>query len=121
MRNLSGSLLALVFFGALARGAPNEDPTAVPAASTKGFREVALPYIEKNCIGCHGEKKAQAGFRIDKLGPDFSAAKMAEQWKEVIDRINAGEMPPEGRLRPDAKESAAFTTWVNGQLRDVEL
>ena len=46
---------------------------------------------------------------------------MAEQWKEVIDRINAGEMPPKGKPRPDAKQAAAFVDWVNGQLREVEL
>ena len=118
MRRHFRGLLTLLCVGVVARSAPSEE---APAAAAKGFREVAMPYIEKNCIGCHGEKKAQAGFRVDKLGPDFAAAKMAEQWKEVIDRINAGEMPPEGHPRPDPKQSAAFTTWVNGQLRDVEL
>ena len=69
---------------------------------------------------CHGAKKAKAGFRVDLLGPDFAAPKVAEHWKEVVDRINAGEMPPEGSPRPDAKQAAAFVGWVNGQLQQVE-
>ena len=70
---------------------------------------------------CHGPKKAKAGFRIDLVGSDFSAPKVADQWKQVIDRINAGEMPPEGKPRPDAKQAAAFVGWVNEQLHEVEL
>lgn len=62
-----------------------------------------------------------AGFRLDLLGADFSAAKVAEQWKEVIDRINGGTMPPDGAPRPDAGQAAALVAWVNSQLRDVEL
>ena len=88
--------------------------------AAKEYGKVARPFIEQHCLECHGEKKAKAGFRIDLLGADFTAAKVAEQWKEVIDRINAGEMPPEGKPRPDAKQAAAFVGWVNGQLHEVE-
>jgi mono/diheme cytochrome c family protein len=115
MRTTYLCLFTLLFTGV---GAIRALADAAPAS--KEFRELALPFIEKNCLTCHGEKKAQAGFRIDRLGPDFAAAKMAEQWKEVIDRINAGEMPPEGNPRPDPKQAAAFVGWVNGQLRAVE-
>jgi len=99
---------ALLFAACVARGA-------------SGFDDAARPFIEKHCASCHGEKKAKAGFRIDLLGSNLAAPKVAEQWKEVIDRINAGEMPPEDRPRPDVKQAAAFVGWVNGQLRELEL
>lgn len=85
-----------------------------------GYRQIAEPFIAKHCLACHGVKKANAGFRIDQLTDDFAAARMAEHWKEVIDRVNAGEMPPRSRPRPDVKEAAAFVDWVNGQLREFE-
>jgi mono/diheme cytochrome c family protein len=94
---LIGPLLILT--GALARGGP---------AATPGFRDIAQPFIQKHCTQCHGEKKAQAGFRIDLLTGDFAAAKMAEHWKEVIDRINAGEMPP--KARPSIS-NCAMSNW----------
>ncbi len=112
---------ALSFIAALAAGTPKDATPAQPAGSTKGYQEVARPFIEQHCLGCHGAKKAKAGFRVDLLGSDFTAANTAEQWKEVLDRINAGEMPPEGQPRPDPKQTAAFTAWVNRQLHDVEL
>ncbi len=112
MRRLS----LLLCLGAASPAGAAENGKAAP-----GFREMAQPFIEKSCLDCHGEKKAKAGFRIDLLGSDFSAPKVADQWKEVVDRINAGEMPPEGKSRPDAKQAAAFVGWVNGQLHEVEL
>jgi mono/diheme cytochrome c family protein len=112
---LQRCLSPLLLVCGMAAAAPNT------ANVPRGFREVAQPFIEKNCLDCHGEKKAKAGFRIDQLGVDFAGAKVADQWKEVIDRINAGEMPPEGKSRPDVKEAAAFVSWVSGQLREVEL
>ena len=96
--------------------------TGAPAdTAANDFQKIARPFIERHCTACHGEKKAKAGFRIDKLGADFSAAKSAEQWKEVIDRINAAEMPPEDKPRPDAKQAAAFVAWVNGRLHEVDI
>jgi hypothetical protein len=90
-------------------------------ARADGFDEVARPFIERHCLACHGEKKALAGFRIDQLGSDLTVAKVAEQWQEVLDRVHAGEMPPEGRPRPDSKQLAAFAGWVQQRLRDALL
>ena len=80
----------------------------------KGYEEIAKPFIKQHCLSCHGAEKAKAGYRIDLIGTDFSAATVADHWKEVIDRINAGEMPPKESPRPDAQQVAAFVTWVNG-------
>jgi hypothetical protein len=103
-------LLTIFLVVALAGGAPPED----------GYQESARPFIEKHCLQCHGAKKAKAGFRIDLIGADFTKPTVAEHWKEVIDRINAGEMPPRSNPRPDVKQVAAFVSWVNGQLREVD-
>jgi len=115
------SISLLMLAGLAAKAEPSPNTPAIAPQATAQFREVAQPFIEKNCLECHGEKKAKAGFRLDLLGSDFAGAKVADQWKEVIDRINAGEMPPEDKARPDSKQTAAFVGWVNGQLHEVEL
>jgi mono/diheme cytochrome c family protein len=112
---LCGGALALALTGVVAGGGPKDG-----APTSPGFQEVARPFIQRHCAACHGEKKANAGFRIDLLTADFTKPKMAEHWKEVIDRINAGEMPPKSKPRPEAKEAAVFVDWVNVQLREVE-
>ncbi len=95
--------------------------TSSAYAVPQGYDEIALPFIQQHCLECHGAKKAMSGFRIDEIGADFAAPKVAEHWKEVIDRINVGEMPPKSRPRPEAKQAAAFVAWVNVQLKEVEL
>jgi mono/diheme cytochrome c family protein len=112
--------VALVLAGPIADGVSKDGTPARPVAVAKGFVEIARPFIEQNCLACHGEKKAKAGYRIDLLGSDFTVGNVAEQWKEAIDRINTGEMPPEGNPRPDAKQVAMFVGWVNGQLQELE-
>ncbi|MFT5526229.1 MAG: hypothetical protein ACI9HK_004202, partial [Pirellulaceae bacterium] len=58
----------------------------------------------------------------DDLGTDFLAGKNADAWKEVIDRLNLGEMPPkdEDCPQPDATESFAVVEWVGKELRRAE-
>src|SRR5581483_12430499 len=85
---------------AAAAGSLAAGDTGVSVPTPPEYRQVVQPFLQKHCLECHGEKKAQAGFRIDRLGADFTAPKTAEQWKEVIDRINAAEMPPRGKPRP---------------------
>ncbi len=108
---------ALLLFSTAANAAPQD---ATPRAEPNEYRAIAQPFLKNNCLRCHGEKTAKAGFRIDLLGSDFSKPTVAEHWKEVVDRINAGEMPPEGSPRPDVTQAAAFVGWVNKQLDEVQ-
>jgi hypothetical protein len=78
-------------------------------------------FIEAQCLSCHDARTARAGFRIDLLTDDFNADNNANLWKEVMDRINSGAMPPKKRPRPDAKEAFAVTSWVAKNLRETEL
>lgn len=76
-------------------------------------------FIDTHCLGCHDAKSARAGFRIDLLTDDFTAGNNAGMWKEAMDRINSGEMPPKKRPRPDAKEAFAVASWVAQKLDET--
>lgn len=118
------ALFGIVVVGCVAAhviGAPNDKPPKANIATTQEYEQIVRPFIAQHCLKCHGEKQAKAGYRIDLLGTDFKAASVADHWKEVIDRINAGEMPPKTESRPDPKQAKAFVEWVNVQLRAVEL
>src|SRR5271156_5121840 len=78
-------------------------------------------FIEAQCLACHDARTARAGFRIDLLTDDFKADNNANLWKEVMDRINSGAMPPKKRPRPDPREAFAATSWVAKKLRETEL
>lgn len=69
-------------------------PSLADGASPDFERDV-VPFLKQHCYKCHDARKAQAGLRIDELGTDFLAGRSADMWREVIDRINLGDMPPD--------------------------
>ena len=79
----------------------------------------ARAFIESHCNDCHDADTARAGFRTDLLSADFTAGNNADQWKEVMDNINSGKMPPKKKARPDAKEAFAVASWVAQKLDET--
>jgi hypothetical protein len=101
-----------IFFGFITAAAMAGDPS---------FNKSVQPFIGEHCAGCHDADTARAGFRIDLLSDDFSAGDSAQQWKEVMDNINSGKMPPKKKARPDPKEAFAVASWVAAKLHETEL
>jgi hypothetical protein len=76
-------------------------------------------FVKTHCIACHDAESARAGFRIDVLAADFTAGNTPDLWKEVMDKINSGQMPPEDSARPDAEEAFAVASWIAGRLDET--
>ena len=92
------------------------ETTAAARNPSGGLPQAVAAFIESHCMDCHDESTARAGFRIDLLTNDFTADDNAGLWREVMDRINSGEMPPEKKPRPDAKEAFALASWIAQEL-----
>jgi hypothetical protein len=88
-------------------------------ASAAELPKPVRAFIDNQCLECHDARSARAGFRIDLLTDDFTAGNNAGLWKEVMDRINSGEMPPKKRPRPEAKEAFAVASWVAQKLDET--
>jgi hypothetical protein len=91
------------------------------SAFAAGLPQPISGFITAHCMDCHDVDSARAGFRIDLLTDDFAAGNNAGQWKEVMDKINSGQMPPKKKPRPDAKEAFAVASWVADKLHQTEL
>ena len=90
-------------------------------ASDPAFDRQVAPFLKQHCYSCHDANKAKAGFRVDELIADLTAPRMIDHWKEVLDRMNAGEMPPEKEPRPDIRQQTAVVGWINAKLREADL
>lgn len=106
------ALIACVLLTGYARAAPPQ--------SEQAYQQQVRPFLARHCFECHGPEDGKAGLRLHDLGSDFSVGDNANTWKEVIDRINLGEMPPKDKLRPDPKQAFAVVRWVGGELKRVE-
>jgi mono/diheme cytochrome c family protein len=89
---------------------------------TKGFLFAKNPsfeaFLDTHCVSCHGPKKEKGDLRIDTLSRDFKNGIDSHLWAEVVERINAGEMPPEEEPRPSEKEISTFIAQLDQKLSE---
>ena len=90
------------------------------AAEPGGFAREVGPFLAQHCERCHGEAKQKGDLRLDTLGRDFAEPRTAGRWAEVMDRINAGEMPPKKEPRPEAGEVARVSEWIAARIAEAE-
>ena len=78
-------------------------------------------YISAYCSRCHGANSEKSDFRIDTLSAKVGFED-TPQWLEVMERVNAGEMPPKDqKKRPTADESAGIVEWLSARIKDGEV
>ena len=71
--------------------------------------------IERYCLTCHSDSMRTAGLALESLDVN-QVGPHAETWEKVLRKVRAGQMPPVGRPRPDAKTAAAFTASLGTKL-----
>ena len=108
MKFLSRSPLAATVVGfALSLGGP------ALSAQTPEVPSRAL--IDRYCITCHNERLLTAGLALDTV--DLSRVDdNAEILERVVRKLRSGQMPPEGRPRPDAATLDGFLTSLEATL-----
>jgi hypothetical protein len=80
------------------------------------FTQRVRPFVERYCVTCHGAEKHKGALDLSRETTLTAVLRNARRWEQVLDRLQAKEMPPESAPRqPDAQERAAVITW----LRDL--
>ncbi len=92
------------------------------AAGPIPFRNIA-PILKQHCDRCHGPAAARAkgDLRIDRLNPDLAQGKDGDRWREVLDRLNLGDMPPKTEPGLDKAERELVTGWIVQEQRRASL
>ena len=72
------------------------------AAGPKGFAQVK-PFFTAHCVKCHGPKKQKADLGLHTIRGDLSRDSDLELWESILERLENGEMPPDGEPRPSDK------------------
>lgn len=88
------------------------------AAEPADFNDAVQPFLQKYCLRCHNDQKQRGEFRLDTLSRDLTDARTAQQWEEVIFRMNAGEMPPEAEVQPSPEELGKVVDWLSARSRE---
>jgi len=63
------------------------------------------PLLRDYCQSCHGPQVQLANLRVDNLSADIAEnRRTTEIWRNILNRVRRGEMPPKGSPLPDATE-----------------
>jgi len=132
MRWLAGLVSCTVALIVMAVARPrNTDAADFPAPSDPGakgtFHDPWAQFAQAYCVKCHGPEKQKAKLRLDRLAMADINNENYATWKNVISKLQKGEMPPEESPRQPTKPevfgiAAAFIDSVHlaeqaGQLK----
>ncbi|MEX2142429.1 MAG: DUF1587 domain-containing protein [Pirellulales bacterium] len=98
------------------RGEPAGDALAV------AFTKSVQPFLKANCLTCHADKEPEAELDLSKYTSLGEATGALGTWELILERLAAGEMPPEDADRqPSAKERQAAIDWIKAlRKREAE-
>ncbi|MDG1071424.1 MAG: DUF1588 domain-containing protein [Akkermansiaceae bacterium] len=63
-------------------------------------------FFETHCYGCHDEATSKADLNLEGLTRSIGNNTDALNWQDILDQLNAGEMPPKKKPRPPKDELA---------------
>ncbi|MDP7048960.1 MAG: c-type cytochrome domain-containing protein, partial [Verrucomicrobiota bacterium] len=64
--------------------------------------------MENHCLGCHDGETQKGKLNLESLGFELGQGETFNTWVLVHDKVQAGEMPPKKKQRPEANELASF-------------
>lgn len=62
--------------------------------------DTVASFFKTNCLTCHDRDAKEAGLDLTALRFQLDEPSAFETWVKILDRVNAGEMPPAGEPRP---------------------
>jgi hypothetical protein len=122
--------LSLAGLGAwyIVRPKTGNEQVALPAANSEStadplehrFSTEVQPFLERYCLTCHGSEKHKAGLDLSRDSTVTAVSRNARRWEQVLERLQAEEMPPEKAPRhPETGERTAVIAWIR-DFRDRE-
>ena len=91
---------------------------AWPATAAGGQGEADPPsreLFDRYCVTCHNQRLQTGGLALDGVDPARAAAH-APILEKVVHKLRTGQMPPEGRPRPDRTAVEAFVVSLERAL-----
>lgn len=112
---VGGAFLGCVLaWGSVFAQQPADGPTEVKQ------RAQFQPFFTQHCVACHSGEKPKGNLRLDVLKFDLSDAAARAKWTAVVERLEAGDMPPADKPRPDEQQVKTVTAWLGPRVASAE-
>lgn len=106
---LAGALVSAAVGFALASG---DDPGKASPTSKAAFEATVKPLLAKYCLDCHSAKAKKGSLDLERFARVDDVRKDVKPWQNLIEQLEAGEMPPRGKPQPTEAEKKQLLTWV---------
>ena len=114
------ALAGLVALAVVASLQPPAYAASHGGAETQAAEGPSREIIDRYCVTCHNERLQTAGLMLDQL--DLSdIAGNAEMLEKMVHKLRNGQMPPEGRPRPDVATLTGFLVSLQTALDRVAV
>jgi mono/diheme cytochrome c family protein len=104
-------IFTLVFAAVALRSSP-----AQRAQSRPDFGKSVLPFLVENCYACHNARRKSGELDLEQFKTAASILGQRDTWEHVLQKLEAGEMPPKGAPRPDAAELKSVINWIESEF-----
>ena len=105
-------VLCLFVLTAAAPGVGTRTTLGQASPANDEFQRHVLPVLSKTCVTCHSDRARMAGLSFESFRDVASASTAPEVWQKVLDKLNAGLMPPPPAAPLSRADLAAVTGWI---------
>ena len=117
------TLLSLTVIILLSTPALKADETETATRNTvrEDFSRTAQPFLREFCVPCHNSDITKGNVRFDLLDTDVSQHSNHERWRQILNRVRSGEMPPPGNSQPNELQVSDFLRAIAANLDDAAI
>ena len=90
--------------GSGGRAVAAESAPAQAALDDAGFGGAVKPLLAKYCLDCHATAKKEGGLDLERFTTVASIRRDVKPWQQLIEQVEAEEMPPREKPQPTAEE-----------------
>jgi hypothetical protein len=86
----------------------------------QSFTTVVQPIVKQYCTKCHGGESTKGEINLIQYEKTGQTLKDLKLWRNVLEQVKTGEMPPEGKPQPSAAEKAQLLQWLELLVKSTE-
>ena len=87
------------------------------AAEPPSLAKVGVPFVQKYCVSCHGDKKPKGDISLHNLTGDLKKPKDLQVWQAVLAQIDSRDMPPKSSKQPTDNERTQMLQSLAAEMK----
>ena len=96
--------------GSISAAAADKDKKKLTPAEE--FEKEIRPILKRHCFDCHSDDKAKADLNLEYFDSLERIHEARETWETIYERVNAFEMPPEGKKELNFGNQRKLVGWL---------